>query len=74
MDWEELESIFDAINDNTKFQLELNRKIIHSIYQVNTSENLKLTDVIKFDWDKEEVIETTKLLSTKQAQDLVNKL
>lgn len=76
MNWKELEAILSALEDKNRSEYEKLRMVIHSIYQVNSTKNLKPTDVLKFSWDSEEdpeVVES-ELMSYEKAQKLINSI
>jgi hypothetical protein len=76
MDWAELNAVLNSINEQAKLQFELNRMVMHSIYQVNSRKRLKPTDIMQFDWDKETTEDTpnTNLLSLDDATKLINNI
>lgn len=73
MNWEELNSVFSALDERVKMELEQTRLLIHSIYQVNSTKKLKPTDVMRFEWEKE-TTDTNKLASLEDAERLVNNM
>jgi hypothetical protein len=56
-DFCEFNLLFEKYYHKHKDEWEQARFISHSIYQSNSTKNLKLTDVLQFEWDNENSIE-----------------
>lgn len=55
----ELNTILSSLNKSIKNDWEQTRMIAYIIAQCNSSKQLKVTDILKFDWDNEHKEDTT---------------
>ena len=59
MQFYELNTILSSLNKSIKNDWEQTRMIAYIIAQCNSSKQLKVTDILKFDWDNEHKEDTT---------------
>lgn len=76
MTWWELDNILTELNEDYKVEANNIRLLMYSVFQSQSSKKLKLTDVMKFEWEKETVIEVdeSKLVSLTDAKNIINRI
>lgn len=76
MTWWELDNVLTELNEDYKVEANNIRLLMYSVFQSQSSKKLKLTDVMKFEWEKEAVIEVdeSKLISLDDAKNIINRI
>ena len=72
MKWYEVEACIKGLENKNKASWEQCRFISYMIAQVNNTKKLKLTDILSFNWDKEEDNKNT-MITNEDIERLKNK-
>ena len=72
MKWYEVEACIKGLENKNKASWEQCRFISYIIAQVNSTKKLKLTDILSFNWDKEEDNKNT-MITNEDIERLKNK-
>ena len=72
MKWYEVEACIKGLENKNKASWEQCRFISYMIAQVNSTKKLKLTDILSFNWDKEEDNKNT-MITNEDIERLKNK-